>query len=47
MKKKTVLFSLVTVLALLPLFTGYAAAKPFYEGKNIILIVSHQTRWRL
>ncbi len=40
MKKKTVLFSLVLVLALLPLFTGFAAAKPFYEGKNIILIVS-------
>ena len=40
MKKRIVLFSLVTLLALLPLVTGYAAAKPFYQAKIITLIVS-------
>lgn len=40
MRKKIVFFSLVTLLALLPLFTRYAAAKPFYQGRIITLIVS-------
>ncbi|NIS61363.1 MAG: hypothetical protein GTO13_11905, partial [Proteobacteria bacterium] len=39
MIKRIVLISLVTVV-LLPLFRGYAAAKPFYQGRIITLIVS-------
>jgi tripartite-type tricarboxylate transporter receptor subunit TctC len=38
MKKKTVLFSLVALLVLMPLVTGYA--KPFYEGKVIKIIAA-------
>ena len=40
MGKKTVLFFVAISLIVLPLFTGHAAAKPFYEGKTITLIVT-------
>jgi tripartite-type tricarboxylate transporter receptor subunit TctC len=40
MRKKIVLFSMVLLLVLLPFLTHYAAAKPFYEGKTMKLIVT-------
>ncbi len=40
MRNKIVLFSLALALLLVPLFTNYAVAKPFYEGKTLKIIVA-------
>ena len=40
MKRKSVLISLTLLFILLPVFTGYAADRSFYEGKILTIIVA-------